>query len=206
MSNEADSFFGGGGTPWITFDTLNVEKGGRIVEAPKQQQMRDFDDNSKLLFWDEAKTQPRMELVVKVQTDERRDDVDGDTGIRAFHLSSKGHKDAARAALKDAGQGLRVGGELYMTWVAGGKKGPGVKKEDRAKVYTARYIPVDESAAFLAEPEAAAPASDTLTREPVPAAAPVAAAPVAPAAMPEAARQAMLNAGYDPATGQPLAK
>lgn len=92
---------------------------GLIVEEPTTMQRRKYNpgklDDGTPLFWDEEKTQPQWQLVVKLQTDQRDDN--DDDGVRAVYVFGQ-LKAATVDALKKAGaKKLAVGGHLYVKFV-----------------------------------------------------------------------------------------
>lgn len=175
---------GGGGAKSARFTTVGDEVGGRIVSEPEVKQQTEFvrgGGAGKPLFWDNG--DPKMQLVVKVQTDLREDAEDD--GVRALYLKGGFKRDTTQKAAADAvraagAQGLKVGGELYLrlTHIDG-------DSQDAAKSFSGRYVP--PSAGFL-QPAAAAPTAQpapvVAASAPQPAYVPPVAAPVAAPAAP----------------------
>lgn len=178
-----------GGHPVISFSSRDemgnmVSKpkgtkiGGRVVEAPKLVQQRDF-NTKQPAWWDAEKTQPKMAVVTAV-------DVNGTT----MSLWAKKPSDlfaAINKAMNDTGgSAISIGDSLFVELV-GATQG-----DDPAKAPAKNYVAhlVRGAGAFAAE---AAPAS-------VPA--PPAATPPPPPAPPAAAwagqaeRDAFLAAGW----------
>jgi hypothetical protein len=172
QQQDPNSFLMGSGAKSATFTHPGQEIGGRIISEPELRQQTEYVKGGgagKPLFWDNG--DPRMQLVVKVQTN-LRDDSEDD-GVRAFYVKGGFKRDTTQKAVADAvraagAKGLQVGGELYITFVS--QDGP---SQDDAKNYRARYVPAVAGADFLG------------TQQPTPAAAspaaPAASAPAAPA-------------------------
>lgn len=108
MTKEIDDFLFGGGGSAAKFEEMGDMVVGTVVSASMQQQTS-MDDN-KPLFWDNG--DPRMQLVIKLQTDERDPSKDEDDGIRTVYAKGgnfevaegqgKSLKDAVADALKKA--------------------------------------------------------------------------------------------------------
>lgn len=203
-TDAAADFFSGTPGQSAKFETIGDKVGGIITDYSVTQQI-DFDTDEPI-FWDEDKTQPAMQLVISLQTEER-DPLDAeDEGIRKLYIKgskksgSQSPHDAVASACRRAGvKSVTRGGYLEMQFV--GEEAPKKKGMSPRKLYTANYNPMagtDAAAAeLLGTAPAAAPAPAVQYVQPVqqqlaqPAAAPVAApAPVAqaaPAAAPAAA-------------------
>lgn len=128
---------------------------GTILKLEKKQQT-DF-ETDELLWWDEAETKPKWELVFTLQTEERKDDEDD--GQRRLFAKFK-----LLAAIKDAiketeYEGEVIGGKLGVVWYG---EGEAVGKKNPPKLYKAKFSP----------PVATAAVMDTDDGEPEPAAAP----------------------------------
>lgn len=131
---------------------------GPIVEEPETMQQRRYAPNKpndgELLYWDDEKTQPRWQLVVKIQTDERLDD--DDDGIRAIYVSGQ-MKTAIQDALKAAKvKKLEVGGILAVKFVE-----QIINKNDfRQNMFAAQYIPPSKQDDFFGGAPASASTPD----------------------------------------------
>lgn len=139
MSNEIEEFFSGGGKAFA-FDAIGDTVTGEILDMVKRQQTSLT--TGEKLFWDNG--DPRMMLVITLQTDESSDD---DDGIRTVFVrggryeiaNGKGSsmKDAIAEALR--GEGLkapRVGDKLAVCYTGESKARKGYSP---AKLYTAGY-------------------------------------------------------------------
>lgn len=158
MTMDPNDFLLGGSTPSAKFDTVGTTVAGRIVDTPTMRQQTDF-DTGELLTWDNG--DPRMQLVVRLATDERDPQLGDDDGIRALYVKGALQKAIATAVRAAGAKGLEVGGTLTVTHNAVGepvvlKSG---KKGNPPKMYTALYTPAGD--AFLAAEAApmAAPAA-----------------------------------------------
>lgn len=131
MQNASDQFFAGGQAlnygPTSDTRWLNRPRGGRIVTDPREEQQTDINTRAPL-FWDDARTRPKMQLVFTVicdgsgqaaangwRTDERVDAQD--TGMRQVYVKGKDKTEAIKGQLqKHARTGLRIGDEYYECW------------------------------------------------------------------------------------------
>lgn len=123
---------------------------GYIVAPMEQMQQRDYYEPDKLLWWDEAETRPKMQFVIKIQTDVREDD--DDDGVRALYIKFNSHK-AVKDAIRAAGApGPEVGGYLALTYYDNAPPPPGQKKHkgQPPKLYRAEYTRPDPQAAVNA--------------------------------------------------------
>lgn len=132
---DANAFLMSSGTTSFKFDVIGTTCKGTI-ESLEMMQQRSIDDGS-LAFWDEAKTQPKMQLRIVVETDER--DGDDDDGRRAVYAKGEMQK-AIRDAIKAAGcDKIEEGGTLAVQFYAEGdapKRGM-----NKPKLYKAQYKP-----------------------------------------------------------------
>lgn len=146
---------GGGGAPDAfkriernTPIAVGTTVSGRIISW-KMEQQRDYDDDTKLLFWKNG--DPRMQLVITVQTDLREPDrYEDDEGERRFFVKGEMQK-ALRAALEAAGKRtIERGGTLTIQFTGTGT--PKDAKSNPPNLYAAHYQPPEaaEAAAFLA--------------------------------------------------------
>jgi len=140
MSSGNDMLMSGG-TPWASWLTLGHTVKGEVKREPEARQARDFTDGQPA-FWDEAKTDPKMEVTILINTAERDPEIDDDNGDRLVVLpKGSARANAVRAAVKTAGAaGIDVGGILSITYVKDGPK-PKTGKGFPPKEYTAVYTP-----------------------------------------------------------------
>lgn len=123
-----------GGAPAAKFPEKGATVEGTILSAVVVQQT-DMDGN--LLTW--ADGNPRMQVVVTLQTDSFDPEIDGDDGMRRLFV--RGQMQAAvRQAIAQAGErGLARGGVLKVQYH---DEKPAAKKGYSAqKLYRARYTP-----------------------------------------------------------------
>lgn len=181
QQNPNNFLMGGGGAKSAKFEKPDDTVGGPIIAEPEMRQQTDF-KTGKELFWDNG--DPRMQLVVRVQTQLREDPEDD--GVRAFYIKGGFKRPTAQKAVADAvraagAPGLAVGGQLFLTLdsIDGTDK-------DSPKNYSARYVAPVVGGDFLntgqiaTPPAAAAPAPPA---QPAYVPPPVPQAPVAPPAL-----------------------
>lgn len=219
-ADQASDFLLGGGGKSVAFDNVGDSVTGTI-ESTEVRQQTDIQHGTPLT-WDNG--DPKMQLVVTLQTALRDPAIDNDDGKRNVYI--KGSKkagtrsthDAVASAVRAAGaDGLKVGGTLTLQYVA--SEPSATRGFSDRKLWAAQYVPPsDQSGGFLGtQPQAVTPGGagnnpNVASVEPVqqPAVsvglaangvgAPVAAAPAAgPQDTPEA-RAALVAAGIDPAT------
>jgi hypothetical protein len=113
---------------------------GIIVEEPVVLQQQRYnpgkDDHGELLWWDDAKTRPRQQLAVKIQTDHHDDD--DDDGIRAIYIKGLMQKTVKDAVIAAKAKKLEVGGHLYVKFDHS-EKDP--KSGFRTNYWQAKYEP-----------------------------------------------------------------
>lgn len=146
MSNDPNDFLLGGGGKSARFDQVGDTVTGTIVSTEVRQQT-DIADG-KPLTWDNG--DPRMQLVVTLQTD-IHDDPEDD-GQRAIYVKgskspgSKSLHDAVRAAVQNAkAKGLDTGGTLTVTFI--GTEASKTRGFSDRKLYEASYTAPDHAAA-----------------------------------------------------------
>jgi hypothetical protein len=129
MSKDIDDFLFGGGGAAAKFESQGDMVKGTVIEADLKQQTS-MEDN-KPLFWDNG--DPRMQLVIRLQTDERDPSKEDDDGVRTIYAKGgnfevaegqgKSLKDAIADALKQAGiKALDNRVELKVAFTGLGKK------------------------------------------------------------------------------------
>jgi len=134
--SAGDDFFSGG-LPSAKFDVQGKVVGGRIIRVGDPMQQRDMATGTPQ-FWDVEQRQPKMQLPIDIQTDERDPELVGDTGARTLYV--KGDlKRAITEALRKAGvQGApKVGGVLEVAWT--GIEPAKTRGFNDKKLYSARY-------------------------------------------------------------------
>lgn len=159
---SAQDFLMGSGSKTASFPTVGTSVSGQIVAEPTVTQQTEF-GTGRLLTWDDGSA--RLQLVVKIQTDERNPADLEDDGVRAIYVKGKSLTNAVRDAVRQAGaKGLEVGGTLTVTYVGDGK----AERGNPPKLYTAAYQRPATNAAtdFL---NADAPVSPAAPTSPAPA-------------------------------------
>jgi hypothetical protein len=141
--DDANAFLmGSESVPSASFLTKGTNHQGEILEIKMRQQL-DI-DTRKPLFWENG--DPKMQLVVTLQTDEQDDEIEDDDGRRRLYLKYK-MKDAVSDAVREAGaeNGLEVGGWLSVTFVKQDK--PEKRGKSGVKHFEAEYEAPDPNAA-----------------------------------------------------------
>lgn len=125
----------GGGGRSASFKSHGDRVWGEIINLDRIQQ-RDF-DSGELTWWDEEKTQPKMQIVVTLQTDDREDDEDD--GVRKVYIKEPSQlREAMRKAITQAGaKGVAHGGKFLVQYVSDGE--PKRKGMSGQKQYFVRY-------------------------------------------------------------------
>lgn len=146
--DEVNDFLLGGGAKAFPFEKLGDMVTGEIVDAQKRQQTG-LEDN-KPQFWDDGN--PKMMLVITLQTDIRDDDEDD--GQRTVYLrggkpqvaEGKGTStlEAVKEAVKKSGSknGIEVGATLSLAWTGNAPKKGGLSP---AKLYSAAFKPASQN-------------------------------------------------------------
>lgn len=97
-----------------SFQVLGDEFAGPVASEPREVQQRDFDTDEPL-FWDEGKNQPKMQLVVEVQTD-RREGLEDD-GRRAIFVRGQMLAETKRVVNAADREEIREGDFFGVKWV-----------------------------------------------------------------------------------------
>lgn len=131
MGGEKTKAFSFDGPPPIMY-------AGEVVSELVPVQSRNY-DTDELEFWPDGK--PKLQLVVKIQTDLQESD--DDTGVRSLWLKGESQKAVANACRLARRQGLEVGGYLTIEYYAAQENPPepGKKKRFPTKLYRATYTP-----------------------------------------------------------------
>lgn len=141
---DLDSFVTAGGVPAAKFPSIGTVVRG-VVLAQEVSQVRDF-ETQQPATWPDGN--PKMQLVVTVQTDERDPDIDGDDGRRrVFAPKPSGMLTAIADALTKSGTkpSQMAGGTLAVKFES---EKPHEKRGYNAiKQYRAQFQPGAASAA-----------------------------------------------------------
>lgn len=154
MSTDPNAFLLGGGGKSAKFEAVGDTVTGVICAPPELRQQTDIKTGVPKT-WDNG--DPVMQLVVKLQTDQR-DDAEDD-GVRNVYVSGGFKRASLQKAVADAlrtakAKGLEVGGTLAVRYT--GEEPSSVKGFNPAKLYAAKYTPPAD--AWLEEPKTSAPA------------------------------------------------
>jgi len=142
-TDDIDKFLSGGGGKAAKFDSMGDMVKGTVIDCSLSQQTS-MDDN-KPLFWDNG--DPRMQLVIKLQTEDRDESIEDDDGIRTLYAKGgnfevaegqgKAMKNAIADAVKASNAKLREGGTLKVAYTGEGKKTN--RGYSAPKLFTAKY-------------------------------------------------------------------
>lgn len=159
----ADEFLLGGSSGKSAFgkdDPIGTTVSGTIIDTQIRQQTK-LEDGSPLT-WDNG--DPRMQLVITIQTDQRIPDEPDDDGIRAIYVKgskapgSRSLHDAVRAAVQTAGaDGLKPDGVLTVQLI--GTEPSKTRGYNDRKLWAAAYKAPDPTAASAGFLGTGAPAS-----------------------------------------------
>ena len=156
MATDANSFLMGGAKS-VKFDDKGDTVTGVIIAPPELAQQKDF-KTQEPAFWDAEKTQPKMQMVVTLRTQETDAEDPEDDGERRLFVASPNMRKAIASAVRNAKRkGLAVGGVLRVTYTEDGPKQHG--QGFPPKLYSAQYVPPNEEVAVPEQPKAAAPAA-----------------------------------------------
>lgn len=138
IPKDANELLMSAGVKSAKFHTIGDTVSGEIIKPPTVQQMRDFESNEPLFYED---GNPKLQIVVTLQTDEHEDDEDD--GIRNLYMKPV-MQSAVRTALSKAGvRKLEVGGRLTVTY---SEDRPNQNKRLKpTKLFKASYIPPAKS-------------------------------------------------------------
>lgn len=150
--NDSASFLSGGGAPAAKFRKIGDTVTGVITSEPRLEQQRDFETGNPLVWSD---GNPRMQLVVEVQTDEVDASIPDDDGRRRFFIKGAMKSAVAQAVKASGRKQLDVGGRLSISYSHDGEASrPGLNPPRQYKAsYTA---PAAGQAKFLGGGEASA--------------------------------------------------
>lgn len=161
MSNDdlLDEMLSGGGKTFFRKGDAPGRSVTGTVTATQVRQVTSF-DTGKPEFWDEAKTQPKRQVVITLATSERDPDDADDDGSRNVYVKGWGDQ---RRALAKAGK-PEVGDRLTVTYT--GDAAPAVKGFNGERQYAFVLAKVDPVADVLAESQATPPATSAPTATP----------------------------------------
>ncbi len=150
MTSDPDEFLmGSAKTPSVSWRNkpFGTTVTGNVARASKVMQQRDVETGDPL-WWDEAKTQPRNQLVVYLDLGVIHPDGEefpDHDGVWALYVKGKSLTEAVRSAVRGSGRkGLEIGGRLSVTLTGEGKAQN--KAFNPPKLFTASYVPPAASA------------------------------------------------------------
>lgn len=163
MSQSANDLLMGGGLRAVKWEHIGQVVIGTIVDEPKVEQLKKH-ESTELDFWPSG--DPKMQIIVTIQTDYRDPGNAEDDGKRRLHIPPRMMTPLRESVRKTGAKGIAMGGRIAVQWASGSGVGAG-----NAREYATDYAPpaIDPGSLLAAAPVAAAP----------PQAAPVAAVPVA---------------------------
>lgn len=148
MSSPND-FLLGGGNKSAGFDDVGDSISGTITSEPEVRQQTDI-KSGQPVTWDNG--DPKLQLVVSLQTTQRDPSDPDDDGIRNVYVKgskktgSKSIHDAVATAVRASGtDGLAVGGTLTVKFV--GEEASQTRGFNPRKLYEATYVPPAPGAA-----------------------------------------------------------
>jgi len=131
-TSPENAFLMGTGGRSAKFQAEGDIVGGEIV-AHKLRQQTSMDGEP--LVWEDGN--PRMQLVVTVQTTEQEDP--DDDGLRNIYIKGQMSQAVAKAVRKAERKGIEDGGKLAVKWI--GTDEPKRRGISGAKRYAATYVP-----------------------------------------------------------------
>jgi len=159
-ATDYDAFLLGSGGRSAKFEAVGDTVKGVICAQPEMRQQTDIKTGAPV-SWDDG--QPKMQLVIRLQTEDRDPSDPEDDGIRALYVSGGFKRASTQKAIADAvraakAKGLEVGGTLAVRFT--GEEPSSVKGFNPAKLYAAKYEPPAAKAVddFLGSAPAPAPA------------------------------------------------
>lgn len=118
MSNIDDLLLGGGAAgKGMKFDQPGKSYGGTVVSV----EVRPYTDlkTGKPEFWDDDPNQPKQQLAIGIQTDERNPEIQDDDGVRYDYVKMWGKQKAALRVAAQAAGGSPAVGDFYSVKFVG---------------------------------------------------------------------------------------
>lgn len=152
----------GAKVPAAKFESIGDAVAGTIAEVDARQCL--VYGTTDLDWWDTAKTEPKMQVVITLQTDQRDASIEDDDGRRRVY-AKKPSKMLTAIATALGGRRLEVGGRLAVKFTdEEPHKNPAF---NAIKGYAAAYEPpASNAAADLLASETSAAASESATQPP----------------------------------------
>lgn len=143
MTDDGNDFLMGGGIPSAKFAIKGVSVRGTVAAPPVTRQQTNMVTKEPKVF---ANGDPMMQVVIRLQTEERDPSIEGDDGMRALYVKGQSIKKLREAIRRTGAKGLEVGGQLVQTYVS--DEIPTGGAAFGAKVYEFHYtrpaVPVGE--------------------------------------------------------------
>lgn len=140
------------GAPAAQFKAVGAVVRGTILSAQMAQQ-RDM-QSGKLAFWDDGN--PKTQILIVLQTTERSDEIEDDTGQRMLYVKKPSNMLAAIAkALGPVKLSQAIGGELAIKYIGDGE--PTKRGYNPPKKFAARFTPTTGTTQGQSQPPPAQP-------------------------------------------------
>lgn len=130
---DANELLMGSGAKSCKFDNLGDTWIGTIVDQPTAKQMTKY-QSTELDYWPSG--DPKMQIVVPLQTDVRDPADPADNGRRVLFIPPRMMQPVRDAIVRAGAKGLTIGGRLAVRWASGSGQGEGNPKQ-----YAAEYEP-----------------------------------------------------------------
>jgi DNA-binding CsgD family transcriptional regulator len=141
---DVDGLLAGSSVPTLSFKDTAVGEGYEgIVVGARTVQVRNYDDPTKLEFWDDGK--PKLQIEVTLQTEYADTTDPDDTGERRVYLFGQKLKSAQDEFRKKGLKKLEVGSHFKITLV--GTKPSSNKRYNDVKLYQIEINPATSNAA-----------------------------------------------------------
>jgi hypothetical protein len=146
MARTVDNFFEGGGAPACKFPTIGTSVTGTVVGELEMRQRNDI-ITGEPMAWSDGN--PKMQLIIQLQTDDRDADLADDDGVRRLFVPDPGGlKAAIGKALHEAdAKRIEQGGILTVMFIS--ETPAKTKGLNPAKNYQASYTKPNASGTFF---------------------------------------------------------
>ncbi len=112
--SDGNDFLMGGGIPSAKFAIKGASIRGVILSPPVTMQQQDFVTKEPKFY---RNGDPQMMVVIRLQTDQRDPDIEGDDGERGLYVNGIRVKALRDAIRRTGAKGAEVGGTLVATYV-----------------------------------------------------------------------------------------
>jgi len=134
VEDSGNQFLMGGGIPSAKFAIKGASVRGSVIAPPVTRQQSDM-VTKELKFFKGG--DPMMQVVIRLQTDERDPSIEADDGQRALYIKGASIRKLREAIRRTGAKGLEVGGYLVQTYVSDEMPVGGAPQG--AKVYEFQY-------------------------------------------------------------------